>query len=150
MFLIFLKFLFIIYFWLCWVFIAMWIFSSCGKWGLLSSCSEQTFLGSGFSYCGAWALGRQASSAVACAGSISLWLLSLEHRLTAEMHGVSCSMACGFFLHQRSNPMPPTLAGNSLQLNHQEVLKSHSYTMLFMLFLFFISSTYLILNKSLS
>ena len=23
-----------IYFWLCWVFMAAWVFSSCGEWGL--------------------------------------------------------------------------------------------------------------------
>ena len=34
-----------IYFWLCWLFIAVWAFSSCSEWGLLSSCSAQV------SYC---------------------------------------------------------------------------------------------------
>ena len=28
-----------VYFWLCWVFIAVRTFSSCGEWQLLSSCS---------------------------------------------------------------------------------------------------------------
>ena len=30
-----LFFLNFIYFWLCWVFVAAWAFSSCGEWGLL-------------------------------------------------------------------------------------------------------------------
>ena len=39
-----------IYFWLCWVFIAVCgLFSGCSKWGLLSSCSVQASPCSGFS-----------------------------------------------------------------------------------------------------
>ena len=34
-----------IYFWLRWLFVAVWAFSSCSEWGLLSSCSAQV------SYC---------------------------------------------------------------------------------------------------
>ena len=29
-----------VYFWLCWVFVAVQTFSSCGEWGLLSSCGR--------------------------------------------------------------------------------------------------------------
>ena len=36
-------------FWLCWVFIAVWAFSSYGEWGLLSSCGAQVSLWGGFS-----------------------------------------------------------------------------------------------------
>ena len=50
------------YFWLCWVFIAAQVFSSCGEWGLLSSCSAPTSHCSVFSCCGAWALGVWAQS----------------------------------------------------------------------------------------
>ena len=50
-------------------------FSSCGKWGLLSSCSEQTFHGNGFSYCGAWAL--EHAGFISCGMWVQhLWLLS--------------------------------------------------------------------------
>ena len=35
-----------------------WDFSSCRKWGLLPSCSAQASHCSGFSCCGAWALGH--------------------------------------------------------------------------------------------
>ena len=37
---------------LCWVFIAAWVFSSCGKQGLLSSCDVQA------SHCGGFSCGR--------------------------------------------------------------------------------------------
>ena len=35
----------------------MWAFSSCGKWGLLSSCFVRPSHYGGFSCCGAWVLG---------------------------------------------------------------------------------------------
>ena len=43
------------YFWLCWVFVAAWAFSSCGKRGLLFSCGVQASQCDGFSCCRAWA-----------------------------------------------------------------------------------------------
>ena len=56
-------------FWLCWVFVAVQVFSSCGEWGLLSSCSGSSCsraqaLGAwpsvvathGLSGCGSWTL----------------------------------------------------------------------------------------------
>ena len=59
------------------------LFSSCNEWGLLSGCSAQASLCGGFS-CGAWAPDTQASVVVAL--------------------GLSCSMACGIFPDQGSNP----------------------------------------------
>ena len=53
----FLKKIFIYLFWLCWVFIASWLFSSCVEWGLLSSCGVWVSHCGGFSCCGAGALG---------------------------------------------------------------------------------------------
>ena len=38
-----------IYFWLCWVFVAVWAFSSYGEWRPLSSCGTQRSLCGGFS-----------------------------------------------------------------------------------------------------
>ena len=55
-----------------------WAFSSCGKWGLLSSCDVLASHCSGFSYCRAQALELVA------------------HRLSA----------CGIFLAQGLNPRP--------------------------------------------
>ena len=52
----------LIYFWLCWVFIALCRLSSCSEHGLLSSCAAQASRCHGFcscgatsSSCGAWA-----------------------------------------------------------------------------------------------
>ena len=58
-------------------------FFSGGERGLLSSCGAQTSC-SGCSCCAAQALGSQASAAV--------------------VHGLSCSVGCGIFLDQGSNP----------------------------------------------
>lgn len=41
-----------LYFWLCWVWVAARASSSCGQWGLLSSCRAHACLSSGFSCCG--------------------------------------------------------------------------------------------------
>ena len=54
-----------IYFWLCWVFAAVWAFSSCRVWGLLFVVVCRLHCG-GFSCCGARALGARASVAMAC------------------------------------------------------------------------------------
>ena len=45
----FLRIILFIYLWLCWVFVAAQAFSSCGKQGLLSSCSVAGFSLHGFS-----------------------------------------------------------------------------------------------------
>ena len=60
----------------------MWAFSSCGEWGLLSSCGVQTSRCCGFSCCGARALGF--------AGSV------------AVLHGLSSPGACGKSSFQRT------------------------------------------------
>ena len=69
-------------------------FFSGGEWGLLSSCGVQTSC-SGFSCCGAQALGSQASAVVA--------------------QGLSCSVGCGIFLDQGSNPWQ----ADSYPVHHQ-------------------------------
>ena len=62
-------------------------FSSCGERGLGTlCCGVQASHCSGFSCCGARALGARASVVVA--------------------HGLSCSMTCGIFPDQGSNPCP--------------------------------------------
>ena len=61
-------------------------FSSCSKWGLLSSFSAQASHCGFFSCCGAWARGLRASVVVA-------------HRLI-------CPGVCGIFPDQGSNPRP--------------------------------------------
>ena len=53
----------------------------------------------GFSCCRAWTLGAQAS-VVAAHGLQQLWHVGS----VVVAHGLSCSMACGIFLDQGSNP----------------------------------------------
>ena len=86
---------FFTYFLLCWVFIAVWTFSSCGEWGLLSSCDAWAFPCGGFS-CGARALqGAWASVVVA--------------------HRLSCSVAHGVLVSRPGiEPTSPALAGGFL------------------------------------
>ena len=50
------KNFFLIYLWLCWVFVAAWLFSSFGEPRLLSNCSAQASHGGSFSYCRALTL----------------------------------------------------------------------------------------------
>ena len=64
----------------------MWAFSTCSKQGILSHCGARASHCSGFSCCGARALGHSGSVVV--------------------VHGLSCSKACGIFLAQGSNPSP--------------------------------------------
>ena len=59
----------------------------------------------GFSCCRAWALGAQASVVVAH-GLSSCGSWALERRLSGVMHRLCCSVACGIFLDQGSNPCP--------------------------------------------
>ena len=40
----FLILIFIVYFWLCWVFVAAQVFSSCGERGLLCSCGSRLLI----------------------------------------------------------------------------------------------------------
>ena len=59
--------LFIIYFWLCWVFVAVHVLSLVAVSGGYSSCCcARASHCSGFSCCGVWALGARASVLVAC------------------------------------------------------------------------------------
>ena len=72
-----------IYFWLCWVFIAAQVFSSCGQWELLSSFNAQT---SHFSSFFLWFPGSRAQAQLLqCGGLVAL-------------------LACGIFPDQGSNP----------------------------------------------
>ena len=61
-------------------------FSSCGKWGPLSSCAVPASRCGDFSRCGAQALG--------CEGSV------------VAVHGLNGLAACGSFLDQESNLCP--------------------------------------------
>ena len=88
-----------IYFWLCWVFAAVWTFSSCSEQGLLSSCS-------GFSL-------RSKGSA----GHGGVRLYSTGSAVTA--HGLHYSQTCGIFPDQGSNPCLLPWQVDSSPLTHQ-------------------------------
>ena len=80
------------YLWLCWVFVAVWPFSSCGEWGY-SVCGALA------AHCGFPCCRAQALRSTGCSrGGPRLC------RLTAMVHGLSGSSACGIFLNQGSNP----------------------------------------------
>ena len=97
-------FFLVVYFWLCWVFVAAWIFFlSCSKQGLLSACSALVCHCRGFSCYGAWALGIVGFS------SCSFW--ALEHRLNSC--GAQAYLLHGMWNPSRSGikPVSPALAG---------------------------------------
>ena len=100
----------IFYFWLCWVFIATWVFSSCGVQGLLSSCSTWAPHCSGFSCCRIWALGCSGFSS--CSAQVQL--------------------PCGMWDLPGSGiePMSPVLAGKFLTTEQPGKVmdRSHSST----------------------
>ena len=86
-------------------------FLSCGKQGLLSTCSALVCHCRGFSCYGAWALGTVGFS------SCGFW--ALEHRLNIVAHRLTCSMTCGILPYQGSNPCLLHWQVDSLPLSHQ-------------------------------
>ena len=92
-------YLFIIYFWLCWVFVSMRGLSLVAASGGHSS-----------SRCAGLSLSRPLllrSTSSRCAGSVVV------------AHGPSCSAACGIFPDQDSNPCPLHWQADSQPLRHQ-------------------------------
>ena len=81
---LFLFFIMIVFicFWLCQVFVALWVFSSCGEQRLLSSCSTWPSPGGSFSCCWAWALGHRLPTVVAH-GLSGCGSPALEHKLNS-------------------------------------------------------------------
>ena len=89
-------------------------FSGCGEWGLLSSFGPRASYCSGFSSCGAQALGAQASVLTAC------WLQKLQHMGSVLLvHRLWCSAACGIFPEQGLNPRPLHWQADSYPLYYQ-------------------------------
>ena len=70
------------------------LFSSCGKWGLLSSCSVQASLCGGFSCCRARALGRTGFSKLRHMGSVIVHPRLSSASSIAVVHRFSCTAAC--------------------------------------------------------
>ena len=98
-----------IYFWLYWVFVAVWDFLQLQRAGLLSTCGVWASHCSDFSS-GTWALGHGGfRSCSTCAQQ--LWLLGSRAQAqqwcrgsVVVAHRLSFSMACGIFPDQGSNP----------------------------------------------
>ena len=94
------------------------LFSTCGQQGLLCSCGVWAFHCGGFSCCRAWALGMQASVAVAH-GISSCGSWALEHRFSTCSHRLNCSTACRIFPYQGSNLCLLHWHADSLPLSRQ-------------------------------
>ena len=84
----------------------MQAFSSCGEWGLLSSCGARASHCYDFPCCRAQVLGAWASVSVA-PGSVASHRLQSTGSLAVAC-GLSCSTACGIFLDQGLIPCPYT------------------------------------------
>ena len=86
---------------MCWVSIAVWLFSSCGKWGLLSSCSARPPPCGGFSCCGAPVPGPRASAVAArglsSGGTWAQLLRGMWDLPASEIKLVSPASAAEFF-----------------------------------------------------
>ena len=99
-------FFFLLYFFKLFYFI-LFIFGYIGSWllhvgfwraGATLCCGARASHCGGFSCCGARALGHAGSVVVAC---------GLQSAGSAVVtHGLICSVACGIFLDQGSNPFP--------------------------------------------
>ena len=96
----------LIYFWLCWVFLAAHGLSLVAVSGGYSSLWWLLLLRStgsqcvGFSSCGTWA--QQLWLVGSRAQPLQLWCTGS----VGVAHGLSCSVACGIFPDQGSNPCP--------------------------------------------
>ena len=102
------------FFLLCWVFVAgPWLSLVAGA-GATLHCSGQASPCSGFSCCGAQALGTWTSVVVA-RGLQNAGSVVVAHRL-------SCSATCGIFPDQGSNPCPLHWQADSQPLCHQGIL----------------------------
>ena len=88
--------------WLCWVFIVCGLFSVCGKWGLLCSCSVRASRSSGFSWCSARAL--------RCVGFGSCGPRALERRLSSCGKQAESLQGMGDLPRSGIEPLSPTLA----------------------------------------
>ena len=95
----FLNYLFIIYFWLCWVFVSVLGLSLVAASG-----------------------GHSSSRCAGLSLSWPLLLWSTGSRRAGSVfvaQGPSCSAACGIFPDQASNPCPPHWQADSQPLRHQ-------------------------------
>ena len=98
------------------------LLSTCSDWGLLCSCGVQASRCSGFFRCEAGARARRLQQRQ----HTGLVVVAPGLRRTGSVvvaHGLSCSMACGIFPDQRSNPWLLHWQADSLPLSHRVTLK---------------------------
>ena len=95
-----------------------WAFSSCGKWGLFSSCGVQASHW--------WLLLLQSTASRVCGfqqlqhtGSAVAALKLQSMRSVVVAYWLTCPLACGIFRDQESNPRPLHWQAGSLPLSHQ-------------------------------
>ena len=109
----------LIYFWMCWIFVATRrLFSSCGEWGLISlQCT-------GFPFCMTSLVVELVLQGTKASLVVVIWLSScgsqvLEHRFSSLVPWLSCSTACGIFLDQGLNLCLLHWRVDSLPLSYQ-------------------------------
>ena len=94
------------------------LFSSCGKQGLLFLAMHGLLTAVASLVAEHGFYSTLASVVVAC-GLMSCGSPPLEHRLNSCGHGLSCSLASGISLDQKSNPCLLHWQADSLPLSHQ-------------------------------
>ena len=95
------------------------LFSSCGEWGILSSCGVRASHCGGFSCCEAEPLGCRGFRSCS-PWAQQLWLPgSRVNGSIAMAHRLSCSAACGIFPDQGLDPNVSCVGRQTLPLSHQ-------------------------------
>ena len=95
------------------------LFSSCGHWGSSLVAVHGLLIAVAALVGGAQALGCAGFSSLQLVGSV-VGAHGLWNTDSALVHGVSCSVACGIFPGQRSNPCLLHWEVHSLPLSHRE------------------------------
>jgi len=111
------QFVLFICFWLCWVFIAVQAFSLAVAGG--ASLKSATLIVVSSLVVEHRSQGTQAAVVLA-RGSVAVAPRRYSTSSEIMVHGLSCSMACGILLAERSNSCPLHWQADSLVLSHQE------------------------------
>ena len=136
---------FFIYFWLCWVFVPAWAFSSCGEHGATFHWGVLAFRCEGFSSCRA--------SVVSCSTQVpQLWLAG--SRAQAKLFWHVGSVAPGYVGSSWTRDQPPgspVMAGG-FSLHHQgspkPVIRSNKFSSVVLSFKYSIVFKHFFLSKT--
>ena len=99
------RFIFKIYFWLCWVFNTAWAFLQLWQVEVTLVAVHRCLIALVPLVAERW-LWSTRTSVVVARGQSSCSCRTPEHRLSHCEHGLSCSVVCGIFLDQGSNLCP--------------------------------------------